>query len=321
MSALMVSWRGIARERPHRRGAVVANKRLTDKDVAAYLRDGFVPRIAALPAQEAGGLRRRLEAFEATLPPGPVDRMWRRKLHVRLPWMRDLVGDARILDAVEDLIGPEILVFNSTFFIKEPRSEAVTAWHQDATYFGLEPHEHVTAWLAFSASSGASGCMQFIPGSHRWGQLRHEAQAVANSVNNGSQTISESFDAARARLAPLEPGEFSLHHTLLVHQSESNRSGDRRIGVGISYIPCRVRHTGSFRMSATLVRGVDRHRHFEHEPDPRTLSAEAAAEAHLRAYGRYREGYEEQVERHVGRLNAPPRPAQSAAAPRSRGRS
>jgi ectoine hydroxylase-related dioxygenase (phytanoyl-CoA dioxygenase family) len=277
----------------------VPNKRLSEEEAAAYRRDGFVPRVAAFSAEEARTLRANLEAFEAGLPPGPVDRMWRRKLHVRLPWMRDLVGDARILDAVEDLIGPDILVFNSTFFIKEPNSEAVTAWHQDATYFGLAPYVHVTAWVAFSSSSGASGCMQFIAGSHRWGQLRHEARAVANSVNNGSQTISEAFDATRPQLAPLEPGEFSLHHTLLVHQSESNRSGDRRIGVGISYIPCRVRHAGSFRMSATLVRGVDRHGYFEPEPDPRALSAQAAAEAHLRAYRRYREGYDEQIERHA----------------------
>jgi ectoine hydroxylase-related dioxygenase (phytanoyl-CoA dioxygenase family) len=280
----------------------VSHKRLTEEGIAGYRRDGFVARVAAFSPDEAQALRRRLEAFEATLPPGPVDRMWRRKLHVRLPWMRDLVGDARILDAVEDVLGPDILVFNSTFFIKEPRSESVTAWHQDATYFGLEPYEHVTAWVAFSAASGESGCMQFIAGSHRWGQLRHEARAVANSVNNGSQTISEPIDATAARLAPLEPGEFSLHHTLLVHQSESNRSADRRIGVGISYIPCRVRHTGSFRMGATLVRGVDRHGHFEHEPDPRLLSDEAAAAAHARAYRRYREGYEEQMELHARQL-------------------
>ena len=280
----------------------MGSRRLGEEEVAAYRRDGFVARVAALGADEARGLRSNLEAFEATLPPGPLDRMWRRKLHVRLPWLRDLVEDARILDAVEDLIGPDILVFNSTFFIKEPRSEAVTAWHQDATYFGLEPHEHVTAWLAFSAASGESGCMQFVPGSHRWGQLRHEARAVANSVNNGSQTIAEPFDASAARLAPLEPGAFSLHHTLLVHQSESNRSGDRRIGLGISYIPCRVRHTGSLRMGATLVRGADRHGHFEHEPDPRALTPEAAAEAHARAYRRYREGYDEQIERHARRF-------------------
>lgn len=277
----------------------MTKKRLTEEEIAAYRRDGFVPRVAAFSPGEAQALRLRLEDFEATLPPGPLDRMWRRKLHVRLPWMRDLVGDARVLDAIEDLLGPDILVFNSTFFIKEPQSEAVTAWHQDATYFGLEPHEHVTAWIAFSPASGLSGCMQFLPGSHRRGQLRHAARAVANSVNNGSQTISEPLVESGARIAPLEPGEFSLHHTFLVHRSESNRSDDRRIGLGVSYIPCRVRHAGSFRMGATLVRGVDRHGHFEHEPDPRTATPEAAAEAHARAYRRYREGYDEQIERHA----------------------
>ena len=274
-------------------------KRLTDEQIDRYRRDGFLGPVDALSREEAAALRRNLEAFEATFPPGPVAPANRRKLHVRLGWMRDLVEDARIVDAIEDLIGPDILVFNSTFFIKEPQTGAVTAWHQDATYFGLEPHEHVTAWVAFSDASAESGCMEFVVGSHRGGQLRHAAQEVANSVNHGSQTIAEPFEASPTAMAPLRPGQFSLHHTLVVHQSAPNRGHDRRIGCGISYIPARVRHKGSFRMPATLVRGTDSHGHFDLEPDPRLLSDKDAAAAHEQAYARYRAGYQEQMAEHA----------------------
>ncbi|GGG24452.1 hypothetical protein GCM10010964_10640 [Caldovatus sediminis] len=281
-------------------------KRLTPAQAAAYDRDGFVPALDAFSPAEADALRARLDAFEATLPEGGPTAADRRKLHVRLPWMRDLVEDRRILDAVEDLVGPDILVFNSTFFIKEPGTPAVTAWHQDATFFGLEPRHHVTAWLAFSDASVESGCMQFVRGSRRWGQLPHAARAAPGSINHGSQTIAVPFDPGDAPLAPLRRGQFSLHHTLVVHQSGPNRGGDRRIGLEISCIPAAVRHHGTLRMGATLVAGEDRHGHFAPEPDPRRLTPEQAGRAHRDAYARYREGYAEQMAWHARDF---PRPA------------
>ncbi|MDO8279736.1 MAG: phytanoyl-CoA dioxygenase family protein [Burkholderiaceae bacterium] len=262
---------------------------------AAYQRDGFYAPVDAFSRTEVAQMRQRLEAFEATLPERPIGRNHRRKLHVLLPWMRDLVEDPRILDAVEQLIGPDILVFTSTFFIKEPNSDTITAWHQDGTYFGLEPHEHVTAWVAFSEASELAGCMRFIAGSHKRGQLEHVTQTSSNNLNNLGQHIPEPFDEAQAATAPLQPGQFSLHHTLVVHSSEPNRSSDRRIGLGISYIPTRLRHKGSQPMSVTLVRGEDRFGHFEHEADPRKSSPQEAIAAHARAYQRYRESYEEQM--------------------------
>jgi len=272
-------------------------KRLTPAQVDAYRRDGFYAPVDAFDPADATALRRKLEAFEATLPPGPVDRRDRRKLHVRLPWMRDLVSDPRILDAVEDLIGPDILVFNSTFFIKEPHTGTVTAWHQDGTYFGLDPHEHVTAWVAFTDSSEAAGCMRFLAGSHHRGQLRHTNRRGADNLNNLGQSIAEDLGDDPGVAGPLRPGQMSLHHTLVVHQSLPNATDDRRIGCGISYIPTHVRHKGSFRMPASLVRGTDRWGHFDHEPDPRRLTPAEAEAAHHEAYRLYRDGYEEQVTR------------------------
>jgi len=270
---------------------------LTAAEVETFHRDGYYAPVDVFGVEEARRWRADLEAFERTLPPGPVSAGNRRKLHVRLPWARDLVEDPRLLDVMESILGPDILVFTSTFFIKEPRTDAITVWHQDSTYFGLTPHEHVTAWVALSEASVEAGCMEFAPGSHRLGQLAHGQTAMPGTA--GARSISQPIDTDNARFAPIRTGQVSLHHTLVVHNSPPNRSDDRRIGFGISYIPAHCRHTGSKRMSAMLVRGQDRYGHFDLEADPRTLGEAERVAAHERAYARYRECHAEQMARHV----------------------
>jgi non-heme Fe2+,alpha-ketoglutarate-dependent halogenase len=272
--------------------------KLSQAEVEAFHRDGYYAPVDVFSVDEARRWRADLEAFEATLPPGPVSAGNRRKLHVRCPWARDLVQDPRLLDVMEQILGPDILVFTSTFFIKEPNTDAITAWHQDATYFGLQPYEHVTAWVALSEASIEAGCMEFIPGSHRWGQLSHGREALPGTINAGARSISEAMDTSTAVFAPVKTGQVSLHHTLIAHNSPPNHSNDRRIGLGISYIPTHCKHSGSKRMSATLVRGVDRYGHFDLEDDPRTFSAAAQAQAHDRAYSTYRECHAEQAARY-----------------------
>jgi Phytanoyl-CoA dioxygenase (PhyH) len=267
-------------------------------EIDTFRRDGFFAPLDVFSAAEVGRLRQQLEAFERSLPPGPVAPRDRRKLHVRLPWMRDLVEDPRLLDSVEGVLGPDILVFTSTFFIKEAESDAIAAWHQDATFFGLEPPELIAAWIALSDASIAAGCMRFVAGSHRWGQLRHAANSVAASVNAGAQSIAEAFESGSSVHAPLAAGQVSLHHSLTVHDSAPNWTGDRRIGLSISYLPASVRRDG-MRLSATLVRGTDRFGHFDPEPDPRRLAPDERVAAHALAYQRYRAGYEEQMARHA----------------------
>ena len=103
------------------------------------------------------------------------------------------------------------------------------------------------------------------------------------------------MDDAPALHAPLAAGEFSLHHTLTLHRSQPNRSGDRRIGLAISYVPTSVRHLGARRPPAMLVRGADRFGHFELEPAPAADRDEAARAAYARSYDGYRAAYAEQV--------------------------
>jgi non-heme Fe2+,alpha-ketoglutarate-dependent halogenase len=111
----------------------------TADEVRRYRHDGYLFPFRALSAKEVAAALAGLARFESRLgkPLGEADRIWRSAGYVFLPWVADLVRHPRILDAVEALIGPDILVYASTFFIKEPASPTFAAWHQDATYFGL----------------------------------------------------------------------------------------------------------------------------------------------------------------------------------------
>jgi len=173
-------------------------------------------------------------------------------------------------------------------WIKEPGDDAFVSWHQDATYFGLDPaDQHVTAWVALTDSLLETGCVMALPGSHRLGQLPHTTHRVAANLLSNGQQAEMDVDAARAVPLVMRAGECSLHHTHLLHSSAPNRGRDRRIGVGISYIPTQVRHIGPRRLTASLVRGEDHHRHFDPEPRPRAdFDAEARA-VHAEACARF----------------------------------
>jgi non-heme Fe2+,alpha-ketoglutarate-dependent halogenase len=275
-------------------------KKLSSAQVESYERNGFLSPVTALTPAEAADYRGKLAAFEGAVggpltAPG-IDEPYRSRTHVLLAWVYSLVSHGAILDAVEDLIGPNILVYTCTWFIKEPESPAIAAWHQDATYFGLRPHVHVTAWLALTDATADNGCMEFLPGSHHRGQLPHAAGVVAASVNRAGQAVTVDIDDATATHAPLSAGEFSLHHTLCLHRSQPNRSAGRRVGLAISYVPTYAKHLGvKHKMPAMLVRGVDTFGHFKPEPAPAADFDDAARAAYARSYEGYKASYAEQV--------------------------
>jgi len=281
---------------------------LTQDQIAHYRRDGFSFPHAALSAAEMDDCRAGLARYEEWLggPVNAADRRWRSAAYVFLPWYDRLIRHPRILDAVEDLIGPNILVYTATFFIKEARSPTFAAWHQDATYFGLTPHEHVTAWVALADASELAGCMEVAPSRGAPRQLHHAALGLENSINGGGQAIVERFDHGRTVMMTVPAGSFSLHHTLCSHRSAPNRSDHRRVGIGISYIPTQCRLTGTVRMCAPLVRGRDAFGHFDPLPPPEGEFHPAALARHERAYSRYRENYAEQIAAHNGAFAAQP---------------
>ena len=274
-------------------------KVLTQQQVEQFKQDSFLAPIDVLSEDEARHYRSCLERYEAEQGGAPLNPALSRKIHVREPWAAELVRHPRLLDAIEDLIGADILIYSTTLFTKEAGGIQVTGWHQDATYLGLDPYEHVNVWIALSNASEEAGCMRFVVSSSRFGQLRHGAQNMPGSVNHGGQAIVETVPLEDVRSAPLRIGQLSCHHTLAVHSSEPNRSNDRRIGFSVSVIPTYVRHTGSHRMGATLVRGEDKYSHFDLEPDPREHDADTNTANYTACYARYRQGYEEQIARHL----------------------
>ncbi|HEX4333174.1 MAG TPA: phytanoyl-CoA dioxygenase family protein [Usitatibacter sp.] len=241
-------------------------KILTASQIDRYHRDGCVFPIRVMSEDEAIGLRARLEAFERDTG-GPLKGDLRHKSHLLFTWLADLVRREAIVDAIEDLYGADLLCWTTNFFIKEAANPAFVSWHQDSTYWGLDRPDVVTAWVALTPSHEANGAMQYIPGTHTSDQIPHRDTFAKNNLLTRGQEVAVDVDPARAVGIELSPGEMSLHHVRLVHGSPPNPSGDRRIGFAIRYIPTSVRQVAG-EDSATLVRGVDEHRHFQHEPRP-----------------------------------------------------
>ena len=258
-------------------------KLLTPAQVSDYRAMGYVNSLRVFPAEQAIAYRERLEENERSHGLEPDHR---RKMHLYLKWADEIVHHPGILDAVEDLIGPDILLYHLTLWLKEPRTDAFISWHQDSTYFGLSPAEHVTAWVALSHSNLESGCVQVVPGSHLRGQVAHGVEKKEENMLRTGQKVELPDDASIDTLV-LRPGEFSLHHTHLLHNSMANHSDDRRIGLGLSYIPSRCRCSSRQRLSATLVRGEDRFGNFDLDPRPSRDFDEASLGVHAKAMQRW----------------------------------
>lgn len=241
-------------------------KALSPDAVARYRRDGFYFPIRVFSPEEARGYRARLEAVERAHG-GPLGGQLRHKSHLLFTWLDRLVRHPGILDPVEAILGPNLFCWSSSFFIKEARDPAFVSWHQDSTYWGLSEPDVVTAWVAFSESSIESGAMRMVPGTHREQVAHRDTFAAGNLLSRGQEIVVE-VDESRAVDVVIHPGEMSLHHVRMFHGSPPNRSADRRIGYAIRYLPTHVRQLAETRDSATLVRGVDEYRHFDHEAAP-----------------------------------------------------
>ena len=242
-------------------------KLLSGAAVAQYQEKGYYFPVRVLSPEEAAGYRGRLESYEAETG-GPLKSEMKHKTHLLFRWAADMVRLPKLLDAIEDLIGPDILCWSTTFFIKEANSPAYISYHQDLTYWGLDPADVVTAWIALSPATLESGAMRFLPGSHTTEVLPHKDTFAKDNLLTRGQEVDVEVDESKLVDILLQPGEMSLHHVKLVHGSMPNRSADRRIGFAVRYIPPSVRQVAGAADSAMLVRGEDRHGNFELEDPP-----------------------------------------------------
>ena len=258
-------------------------KALTEAAIRHYRQHGYYAPIRVMPRAEADSLRHKLEAFEGDA--GPMAGKLRHKSHLLFTWLNDLVRHPAILDAVEDIIGPNILCWGSSFFIKEPNNPGFVSWHQDSTYWGLDPADVVTAWVALSDSTAANGAMRVIPGTHKLDQVPHHDTFRPENLLSRGQEIMVEVDERDAVMLELQAGEMSLHHVRLIHGSDPNPSPQRRIGFAIRYIPTTVRQVAGSHDHATLVRGVDTYRHFEPEERPESDMSDRAVAYHAAVTG------------------------------------
>ena len=253
-------------------------KILTEAQIETFWRDGCVFPVRVMSAAQAIAIREKLEAFESSTG-GPLKGDLRHKTHLLFTWLNDLTRNTGIVDAIEDLYGPDLLCWSTNFFIKEAHNPAFVSWHQDSTYWGLSRPDVVTAWLALTPSNESNGGMGFIPGTQKADQIPHRDTFGKNNLLTRGQEIAVDVDESTAVTVALEPGEISLHHVRVVHGSPANPSNDRRIGFAIRYIPTSVAQLAG-RDSATLVRGSDRFGHFDLEPRPQTDMEPAFVQLH-----------------------------------------
>ncbi|MGE3245466.1 MAG: phytanoyl-CoA dioxygenase family protein [Beijerinckiaceae bacterium] len=231
--------------------------------LADFERQGFVGPLRVFSSEQAQKYRAALEAYEAEY--GSTSKL-HMKSHLYLAFAWELTRTPAIADFARQLMGPDVLILASRFWIKEAGNTAFVSWHQDSTYFGLEPDLYFNMWIALSDASVEAGCMRFIPGSHTSGIVEHEMKLEPDNLLTRGQTI-PGLDASKGVPLPLQPGECSIHHGHVMHWSPPNLASDRRIGFGLSFIPAHVRSTTG-RRSATLLCGEDKHGHWDLDPYP-----------------------------------------------------
>ena len=224
-----------------------------------YNTNGFYSPLRLFSIDQSNEYRKKLELTESKI--GPLH--YFAKTYTVMKWVYDVATNNTMLDFVEDLIGKNILLYNATFIIKEPKSKTHVSWHQDLTYWGFDKNEkQVSAWIALSNVNDLSGCMKMIPGSHKKGFFDHKSTSDKNNVLSRGQTVNN-VDIDKAILCPLQPGEASFHHGLTLHASKPNNSKDRRIGLNFQYITPDLKQLKSKDDSALCVRGEDNYNYYK----------------------------------------------------------
>ena len=251
-----------------------------------YADAGFVFPVEGVPEAEAQACLAALEQFECAND-ARIESAWRARLfelHLLLPEFDALVRSPPVLAAVEQILGPDLLVWECNIFLKEPHSESFVSWHQDLHYLGLGADDQVNAWIALTDVTVANGCMRMMRGSHLQGDVGHRDTYAVDNVLTRGQVVEAAIDEADATNVTLSAGQASLHHGHVFHASGPNRTDERRIGVAIRYIRTSARQTLIEDDCAVLVSGTDQYGHSDllDPPSPDMDDATVARFGHAR---------------------------------------
>ncbi len=265
----------------------------------AYERDGYVFPLKAMTPQRATEYRAMFESAEAAnADDALVSRILKACPSIVLPFISEITRLPAIIEPVRSILGDDLLTIGANFFIKEPATPAFVSWHQDLTYWGYDHALEVTAWVALSPATSQSGCMRFLPRSHRSEIVEHRDTFEESNLLSRGQMVTVDVDEADAVDVTLQPGEMSLHHGRLFHASHPNDSADRRIGLAIRYVAPSMRQVNGLKPSAHLVAGEDRYGHFRLlEPPTRVLTPHDIDEALQAISVQERVGYEGSADR------------------------
>ena len=252
---------------------------LSLEQVRHFERDGIWFPISVLSAGEVARFHSAFEEWESHFSPSP-DPIRCRQLHLFFRWAYDLATHPAVLDAVGDILGPDILVHSTTMFCKRPQDPSYVSWHQDGYYWNLDTPQLASAWISLSDSTVENGCLRVIPGSHKQGTIPHAESSISelNMLTSGLE-VAVDVDESRARNILLRAGEMSLHHVNIIHGSNSNRSNTERVGFAVRFAaPCdkqAIQHH-----SVVLARGRDDYHHFDLLREPPTASIDEGIAAH-----------------------------------------
>ena len=235
---------------------------LTEQQVKQYNKEGYIAPIDALTKEQVLATRKEIEIIEKEMP-NEINKSGRYNVHLISPKLDEIVHNSKVLDAVEKIIGRDILVCSTTLFIKDPKQCGFVSYHQDAKYIGLEPYNWVTAWVAITDTNEENGCMRMWSGSHKNDLQYHNQKFDENNLLTRGQTV-ENVPMNETKSVILKAGQISLHHPKVVHGSGLNKSNDRRIGFVIqSYIGTNVDQVLG-KMYVQQARGEDTFKYHEH---------------------------------------------------------
>jgi len=230
----------------------------SDDIITRYTGDGYCFPLEAMSVEQAAHYRGSLEREEQRPFRSPQEKsVFYGAPHYVLPFMNEITRLPNVIEAVKAVLGPNLLVWEASLFIKEATTPGFVSWHQDLTYCGLSDYSEVTAWVALSPATPHSGCMRFSPGSHRGEIVDHRDTFNEQNMLSRGQEIAVEVEEADAVDVVLNPGEFSLHHGHIFHSSKANGSQDRRIGFAIRYITPRMKQVSGQKPFAQLVAGED----------------------------------------------------------------
>ena len=249
---------------------------LTPKQTAQYQRDGYLFPLDIFTDEEVNSAVKALERVEQHPPQNlrySVPQYLRTNCQYLLPFVNQVALTPALLDKVESILGPNILIYSAEFFIKEPRTEKIVSWHQDLTYWGLgETDDELSAWIALSDVNVGSGCMRFLPGSHKQRIVPHRDTFDKNNLLSRGQEVAVEVDESKSVNILLKPGQVSFHHGRIFHASGPNSSDHRRIGLVIRYVTPEVQQSGAGGY-ALLARGEDVTGNWSHVTPPTSAFA------------------------------------------------